>query len=174
MKSANDNNQSFFVYYSNSYELDTFSSKLYFIDIYQIDNIIFDKQNWVKAKNVTTALLNFENYYDNAPNPDDDINIFKDYISNLLVYQQLMTDELKHLNNKNVDDVNNINSIVIKNLNDNLDKKITTKNQVIRMNNYQEKTNNFLINLLSILFIILFIVFIFIILYYTSKKNISH
>ena len=137
MKTANENNQSFFVYYSNSYELDTFSSKLYFIDIYQIDNIIFDKQNWVKAKGVTTALLNFENYYDNAPNPDDDINIFKDYISNLLVYQQLMTDELKHLNNKNVDDVNNINNIVINNLNNNLDSKITTKNKAIRINNYE-------------------------------------
>ena len=47
----------------------------------------------------------------------NNVQNFKDYISNLLVYQQLMGDELKHLNNKNVNDVvpdlGNPNNIII-------------------------------------------------------------
>ena len=68
-------------------------------------------------------------------------------ITNLLVYQQLMTDELRQLNSNNVDDVNKINDLVINNLNDNLDKKILTKNQGIKMNSTEEKINNNLINI---------------------------
>jgi len=71
MKIANDNNQSFFVYYSNSYQLDNYASCLYFIDIYEIDNDVFDMKNWAKSEGVTSALLNFENYYDNAPDSED-------------------------------------------------------------------------------------------------------
>ena len=43
----------------------------------------------------------------------------------------MMTDEMKQLNMKNVDDVNKINDIVINNLNDNLTRKITTKSRYI-------------------------------------------
>jgi hypothetical protein len=171
MKLANENNQSFFVYYSNSYQLDNYASCLYFIDIYEIDNQIFDMKNWEKSEGVTSALLNFENYYDNAPDSEDDINVFKDYISNLLVYQQLMGDELKHLNNKNVNDVNNINEIVITNLNKNLEKKITTKNQAILLNNKEESVNNYLINILVSMFILSIIIFVFILLYFNSNKK---
>ena len=173
MKVSNENNQSFFVYYSNSYELDTYASSLYFIDIYEIDNDVFDKNNWSKSKGVTSGLLNFENYYDsgNGVQSEDDISVFKDYISNLLVYQQLMGDELKHLNNKNVNDVNNINEIVINNLNKNLEKKITTKNQAILINNNEENVNNYLINILSSIFILSIIIFIFIIVYFSAKNN---
>ena len=168
MKISNEENESFFVYYHNSFELDQYSSKLYFIDIYKIDNNIFDKKNWNQSKNVTSALLNFENYYD-THNSDNDVYVFKDYISNLLVYQQLMTDELRHLNNKNVDDVNNINDIVINNLETNLDRKITTKNQGIKMNNTEEKVNNYLINILTSVFIGFIIIYVFIILYFSTK-----
>ena len=171
MKLANENNQSFFVYYSNSYQLDNYASCLYFIDIYEIDNQIFDMKNWEKSEGVTSALLNFENYYDNSPDSEDDINVFKDYISNLLVYQQLMGDELKHLNNKNVNDVNNINELVINNLNKNLEKKITTKNQAILLNNQEESVNNYLINVLVSMFILSIIIFVFVLLYFNSQKK---
>ena len=60
--------ESFFIYYHNSFELDQYSSSLYFIDIYKIDNKIFDKKTWNNSNNVTTAILNFENYYDNSSN----------------------------------------------------------------------------------------------------------
>lgn len=168
MKAANDNNQCFFVYYSNSFELQDYTSHLYFIDIYGIDTQVFDKQNWTKSKGVTTALLNFENYYDQST---PETGVFNDYISNLLVYQQLMSDELKHLNNKNVNEIHNINDIVITNLNNTLDKKITTKNQQIRINDQKEIANNYLINMLSFLFFAMIVIFVFIILYYNAKKT---
>lgn len=171
MKAANEENESFFVYYNNSFELDQYSSKLYFIDVFKIDNTIFDKNTWNKSKNVTSGLLNFENYYSQNSSTGDDINIFKDYISNLLVYQQLMTDELKNLNNKNVDDVNNINDIVINNLNNNLERKITTKSQAIKMNTTEENVNNTLINILTSIFIIFIIIYVFILLYFNTKTN---
>jgi len=171
MKVANEANESFFVYYHNSFELDQYSSSLYFIDIYKMDNNIFDQKTWNNSNNVTTAILNFENYYDNGFYDQQNIQVFKDYISNLLVYQQLMTDELRQMNSKNVDDVNKINDIVINNLNNNLDKKITTKNQGIKMNQTEEKMNNYLINILTSIFIGALVLYIFIILYFSSKKN---
>ena len=170
MNTANQENESFFVYYHNSFELEQYASRLYFIDIFNIDNTVFDKSNWNKSNNVTTALLNFENYYDSSSsslNPND----FKDYVSNILIYQQLLNDDLKNLNKKNLDEVDNINEIVINNLNKNLDNEINTKNQAIKMNVTTENANNFLINLLFTVFIIFFLTFIFIILYYSSKPK---
>ena len=76
-KIANEQNESFFIYYHNSFELDQYSSSLYFIDIYKIDNNIFDKSNWNNSNNVTTALLNFENYYNNDFNNSDNVGEFK-------------------------------------------------------------------------------------------------
>lgn len=175
IKISNEENESFFVYYHNSFELDQYSSSLYFIDVYKIDNKIFDKKNWNNSNNVTTAILNFENYYDDNIDNNYGSADFKDYISNLLIYQQLMTDEMKQLNMKNVDDVNNINDIVINNLNENLNRKITTKNQGILMNQQEEKTNNYIINVLSYTLILFIILYVFIILYFNSvKKNNSN
>ena len=95
----------------------------------------------------------------------------KNYITNLLVYQQMLTDDLKNLNSKNVDDVNNINDLVINNLNKNLDKKITTKNQGILMNSKEESTNNYLINILTSVFLVSLFIYVFIILYYSAKQG---
>ena len=84
----------------------------------------------------------------------------------------MMTDEMKQLNMKNVDDVNKINDIVINNLNDNLTRKITTKNQGILMNKQEEKTNNYLINILSYTVILFICLYVFILLYFNAvKKN---
>ena len=171
IKTSNEENESFFIYYHNSYELDQYSSSLYFIDIYKIDNNIFDKNKWEKSKNVTTALLNFENYYTDDMNDTKNVQDFKNNITNSLIYQQLLTDEIKDLNNKNVNDVNKINDLVINNLNDNLDKKINTKNQGIIFNTQEEKTNNYLINILTIVLILFIILYVFIILYFSAKKG---
>ena len=170
MSISNEENESFFVYYHNSFELDQYSSKLYFIDIYGIDNNIFDKNNWNKSSNVTTALLNFENYYNGSSDEKDSGNI-KDYITDMLVYQQLMTDELKNLNDKNATKVSEINDLVINNLNTNLDRKITTKKQAIKMNSTEENVNNKLINILVTVFIVFIIIYIFILLYFSSRKQ---
>ena len=73
----------------------------------------------------------------------------------------MLTDDLKNLNSKNVDNVNNINDLVINNLNKNLDKKITTKNQGILMNNTEESTNNYLINILTSVFLASLFIYVF-------------
>lgn len=171
IKIANEQNESFFIYYHNSFELDQYSSSLYFIDIYKIDNNIFDKNNWNNSNNVTTALLNFENYYDESNDDTNNVKCFQNHITNLLVYHNLLADELKELNSNNVDDVNNINDIVIDNLNKNLDRKITTKNQGILMNNKEESTNTYLINILTSIFLGALFIYIFIILYYSAKQT---
>lgn len=59
MDAANKNNELFFVWYHNSYELDNYASKLFFIDIFSIDENIINKKEWVKSDNVSTGVLNF-------------------------------------------------------------------------------------------------------------------
>jgi len=56
---ANKNNELFFVWYHNSYELDNYTSKLFFIDIFSLDENILNKKEWVKSENVSTGILNF-------------------------------------------------------------------------------------------------------------------
>jgi hypothetical protein len=86
IKVANENNQSFFVWYHNSYELDNFASKLYFINIYAIENDIFDKSNWAINENVTTGILKFEEFgiFDKVSNTvNKTVNNFAGEIANL-------------------------------------------------------------------------------------------
>ena len=86
IKVANENNQSFFVWYHNSYELDNFASKLYFINIYAIENDIFDKSNWAIHENVTTGILKFEEFgiFDKISNTaNNTVNNFAGEIANL-------------------------------------------------------------------------------------------
>ncbi len=163
-------NESFFVYYSNSYELDNYSSNLYFIDIFSIDNDIFDKKNWVKSENVTTGILNFENFYDdNSDNATSDFSQkLEIYLKNMAEYQKILSNEYINLTGDKITEINDINENIINNMVNNLDKKNSTKNQVISMNNSEEKINNRLINILTIVFLILITIAIFTYVYYHS------
>jgi hypothetical protein len=170
-KVADENNQSFFVWYNNSYELDNFASKLYFIDIYNIENDLFDKSNWAKSENVTTAILNFETYDNDDDNWHetgtglDNSNSKK--ITNLINTSIQNTTLMK---NQYLEMVNNIPDYNVNmNVIDNLNSKITTYGQAINMNNYETNINN---NVLIVIFFILgifVIIFITVLVYFNNK-----
>jgi len=167
IKTANENEQNFFVWYNNSYELDNFASKLYFIDIYSIDEDIYNKTNWVKHENVTTCILkyDFENF-------TDDTSLIEN-----TEYQELLKslEEQKNVNKelqKNyIDtirkvDFKNLNYSIIKDLND----KITTYGQAISMNNYETNINNKILITLSVVIFLVIGIFIVVITYYNAKS----
>ena len=162
-------NESFFVYYSNSYELSNYSSNLYFVDIFNVDNDIFDKKNWVKAENVTTSILNFEDFYQESGDQSNDFaEKLETYLRNMAEYQKILSNEYINLTGNKINEINVINENIINNMVDNLDKKNSTKNKIISMNNSEEAVNNRLINILTIVLIILITLAIFIFVYYHS------
>ena len=175
MNIASKMNESFFVYYSNSHELNNFSSNLYFIDVFSISNDIFDKKNWAKTENVTTGILNFENFYD-IPDSANSTDIAKanqidDFLRKELEYREILSNEFINLTGNKLKQLNEIEAPVINSMISNLDNKITTKNQVINMNNNEEKINNNIINTLSTVLFIVFVIFIFLLAYYNSTSS---
>ena len=162
-------NESFFVYYSNSYELDNYSSNLYFVDIFSIDNDIFDKKNWIKAENVTTGILNFENFYqDDGQATDNFSEKLETYLVNMAEYQKILSNQYINLTGNKINEINVINENIINNMVSNLDKKNSTKSKIITMNNSEENINNRIINILTIVFLILITIAIFVYVYYHS------
>ncbi len=162
-------NESFFVYYSNSYELDNYSSNLYFVDIFSIDNDIFDKKNWTKSENVITGILNFENFYqEDGETTDDFAEKLETYLRNMAEYQKILSNEYINLTGDKITEINVINENIINNMVENLDKKNSTKNKIISMNNSEEGINNRIINILTIVFLIMLTIAIFIYIYYHS------
>ena len=163
-KTANDNNQSFFVWYHNSYELDNFASKLYFIDIYNIENDLLDKQNWAIHDNVTTGLLKFEAYdNEDAHSNSDNINKIKTLLETSNKNNELMNEQYMVLAKNNLTDYN-VNISVI----DNLNNKITTYGQAINMNNYETNINNNILMALGIALIIVIIIFVAVMVYFNN------
>ena len=167
IKIANENEENFFVWYNNSYELNNFASKLYFIDIYSIDENLYNKKNWVKHENVTTGILklNFEHFGDENVLEE---NILYNNLMNSLKEQKSSNEELKnsYLNTISKLDIKNLNNGIIKNLDD----KITTYGQAISMNNYETNINNKILFGLSIILFIIFIIIIIVIIYYNKKE----
>ena len=177
---ANENDQSFFVWYHNSYELDNFASKLYFIDIFFGEQELLKKTNWVAQENVTTCIskFNIEGFDDaynlNQITHNDDTNYEEDLINILSNIQNSNNDKSKivdniySLANVSIDKSRITHANIIKHLDD----KITTSGQVISMNNYEENINN---RILIILLFVIFFVFIVLIIIIVSfnKKNIN-
>ena len=167
IKTANENEQNFFVWYNNSYELDNFASKLYFIDIYSIDEDIYNKTNWVKHENVTTCILkyDFENFTD-----DTSLNENTEYqeLLKLLEEQKNVNKELQknYIDTIQKVDFKNLNYSIIKDLND----KITTYGQAISMNNYETNINNKILITLSVIIFVVIGIFIIVITYYNAKS----
>ena len=173
-------NENFFVYYSNSYELNNFSSNLYFIDIFSVSNDIFDKVNWSKAENVTTAILNFENFYDAASDAataatdaaaaTKALEIDK-FLRKELEYRTVLSNEFINLTGNKLNQLNDVQAPMINSMVSNLEKKITTKSQAIKMNQNEENINNNIINVLSTILFIIFALTIFILAYYNSYSS---
>ena len=170
IKIADQNEQNYFVWYHNSYELSDFASKLYFIDIYYGDQEVLKKKNWVKHENVTTGVLKFniESFADiNTEDIDkkDESSIIKIF-ENAKVNNNNLQKEIKDLvNNYPQKDQKNINNNIIKYY----DHKNTTYRQAILMNEYEENINNKILLMLSIISIIVFITLIFVIAYFNYK-----
>ena len=171
IKIADEYEQNFFVWYNNSYELDNFASKLYFIDIYNVNEDTYNIKNWIKHDNVTTCILkiNFEHFNDNNEQIDEENENNKLYydIINFFEKNDHSNKMIKDNYIKILNDVNNknLNNVIIKDLDD----KITTYSQAISMNNYETNINNKILVALSIVLFIIFAIFIILITYYNSK-----
>ena len=170
VKIADQNEQNYFVWYHNSYELSDFASKLYFIDIYYGEQEVLKKKNWIKHDNVTTGVLKFniESFTDiiaEELDTNDDSNIIKIF-ETAKVNNNNLQKELKELDNHYpIQHKKNIYNNIIKYY----DHKNTTYRQAILMNEYEENVNNIIILALSIISIILFIILISFIAYFNYK-----
>ncbi len=179
---ANKNNALFFVWYNNSYELQEYASKLYFIDIYSIDENILQKDNWVKMDNVTTCVFKYqvEHFIDN--------DLYEDGFNgvgggvNGVVEGGITNTELKELYDASVETgitQSELNKIVgnyilnTENINHNiindLDSKITTYSNAIALNNHETEINDNILFYTGCLLGLIVIIFFFIVVYYNRQ-----
>lgn len=170
---AIDNNEKYFVWYHNSYELDDFASKLFFIDIYYNDTGLLKKKNWTKHENVSTCIsknyvefiLDGESFIDDN-DEDENINKLQEIFQGSTESTEITSKILNEFLEKNITETKNINNTVIKNL----DNKITTYGQAIAMNNYETNINNKILFGLSIILFLIIILFFIMFIYYQIKK----
>jgi len=169
IKIANDNNENFFVWYHNSYELDNYSSKLFFINIYNINEDLMIKDNWVSNENVTTGLIKFEKeYFDVTDSLDNNEN---EELTQLRDQLDMKDSENIKLRNDYYDIIDktlnykDLNNNIIKNL----DNKITTISQSVSMNNYETNINNNILIALIIILVLLSGIFLVLMVYYNNK-----
>lgn len=165
MDAANKNNELFFVWYHNSYELDNFASKLYFIDIYSLDESILKKDNWVKSENVSTGVMKFQLEHfddDNYDNENLILSTQNDLIYNLMNILSIQSEEEKDNRiNEALSKNNDVNDYFIKNLNS----KITSIGQAIKMNDYQSGVNDEILKYVYIILGLIITIIILIILF---------
>ena len=172
-KAANDNDANLFVWYHNSYELDNFASKLYFIDIYNAageNEDLLNKTNWVKHENVSTGILKlqYEHFADDTDDTDNTHTQEKQIYEETIYGISEANKELKHkymeLIDKNLN-TKDLNNNILKNLND----KITTYGQAISMNNYETNINNKILMALGAVLGVVVIIFVVVMVYFNNK-----
>lgn len=170
---AIDNNQNYFVWYHNSYELDDFASKLYFIDIFYNDTGLLKKSNWVSHENVTTGIVKdylefiLDGKIDNSNDDDnEDINKLKEIFEGSSNNTDELNQKITELISNNILNTKTLNDAVIKDLNN----KITTYGQAISMNNYETNINNKILMALSVISIFMIIIFIVVMTYFNNKS----
>jgi hypothetical protein len=167
VKIANELNENFFVWYHNSFELDNYASKLYFINIYNLNKEQLNKDNWTVYENVTTAMfkLDLENFTDENFDSTSDLN---STISTLNSNVSTISDRANGLYTLQLSE-QNINKELYNSINKNLDNKITTYGQAISMNQYETNINNNILKILISLLIFMVIMFIFVYTYYNTS-----
>ena len=165
---ANENNENLFVWYHNSFELDNFASKLYFIDIYNVDEELLSKKNWVKSENTTTGILKVQlEHFDDSDNNNVIDATANDVIKNELYNENnVLKQKYFNLIDQNLN-AKNINNNVLKILND----KITTYGQAISMNNYETNINNNILIVLSVVLGIVGLLFVVVLVYFNNLTN---
>ena len=178
VKIANENNQNFFVWYHNSYELENFASKLFFVDIFNIESDLLKKTNWIKHDNVTTGIFRFQlehfSIIDEIYDSIDDLSSSSGDEGNLTI-DQLNVFLAKNIENNILmskytelsQNILNDNGISI-NVIDKLNNQITTFGQAIEMNNYEDKINDKILFVLYIVSGIVFVIFIVVLVYYNN------
>ena len=161
---VNKNNQNFFVWYHNSFEFDDYASKLFFIDIFYVDDDLLQKSNWAKTDNVTTGIIKFdlEHFEDQEPNNIQNYtNQIKEIANNKNNIGSIY-EESHNLFNTYISTTKDLYNKIIKSL----DTKITTLGQAVSMSNYETNINNKIIIILSTISIILFIICLIVFIYY--------
>jgi hypothetical protein len=172
IKVANENNQNMFVWYHNTYELENYASKLYFVDIYGLDNEILNKSNWSKHSNVTTGLFKFqvEHFRIDDIDEETDINNMNDEdrakFKNIIMDSIKNNDKLKKYISlqKNILQDNGLSKNVINKLNN----QITTFGQAIEMNNYETTINNRILMVLGPIAFLAFVIFVSVMVYFNN------
>jgi len=171
VKIANENNENFFVWYHNSYELDNFASKLYFIDINEIEDDKLMKSNWESHENVTTALFKFELENFDTPSATDtgEHNAAKvqTLIDNLNNKETKFNEKYTELLNNKLQDTKNNENLIL-NVIGILDDKITKQGQSVSMNNYEDNINNTILTALFIILAFITIMFIIVLVYFNN------
>jgi len=181
---ATQKNESFFVWYNNSYEEQDFASKLFFVDIFSINNDLLNKSEWAQGENVITGLFKFEEFgalvgaaaaveaglgVTHAPSDDPQkiLELQKLYIESE-EYNNILTDQYNQLvsNNLNLTNYNMNDSIIT-----NLDNQITTLAQAINMGNYEVTMNDNIIYALQVLLVFIFLIGVGILVYTSYKKS---
>ena len=175
VKIANENNENFFVWYHNSYELDNFASKLYFIDINEIEDDKLMKSNWSSHENVTTALFKFElENFDVLEERDNIIDDDIDEINRNILLLDTLKEREKIINDKYIASLSNQDKKVendgnlILNVLGILDDKITKQGQSVSMNNYENNINNTILIILSLILSFICVMFVVVLVYFNN------
>lgn len=177
IKIATDNDQSLFVWYHNSYEINNYASKLYFIDIYNFDDDLFHKSNWTRHENVTTGILKiqlehflrdnliFDENYENDENDNNNNqqNNLNDMMDKTKDNTYLIKQKYSELLDSKLNETN-INNNVINDLNN----KITTFGQAIKMNNYETGINNKILLILTVIGTFIVLIFVVVLVYFNN------
>ena len=169
---SSKNNQNYFVWYHNSYPLDNYASKLFFINIYFDKKDILDKKNWVKDENVTTGILKIHLEFisnndddDNEINNNEDLNKLKEIFEDSSQSKEYLQEKINNIITTTSTDNNNI----YKNIINDLDNSITTYGQSISMNNYETTINNKILNILGYVILSMIILFVCVLVYFNQK-----
>lgn len=165
---ASELKQYYFVWYHNSYQLDDYASKLYFIDIYTKNVNLLKKSNWIKYENVTTCILKDYINYILDPEDDDDMNKLKEVFTQSNTNTVTMTDKINEIVSKNY---LTLSTTINQDLIDGLDTKITTYGQMISMNNFETDVNDKILMGMSILLIFMILIFVATIAYFNAKQK---
>lgn len=170
-KIALENNKTYFTWYHNNYSNQDYASKLFFISEFNDNNEpigipIFEKSHFKKDQNVTSGYYDKEGLIEKYDNGLDLYNL--DQMIDIITIASLDATSINNNVDKLVENVNtktDVNSGVLKML----DNKMMTYQQRVQMNDYENKIND---QILNVIYVILFFVFVFslILIIYLNQK----
>jgi ABC-type multidrug transport system ATPase subunit len=158
LRIANEKGETFFVWYHNTYSIQRFASRLYFIHkekmISPPKEIMIPTQ-WTSHENVTTCVLEIETYEND--------------LMNLIVSETIQNNEKMKTNINTIWEETNTDeemNTILYNLNRNFDSKIVSMGQSIQMNDYETTMHDKLLYYIYIILFFVFFVFVFVLTYY--------